>query len=149
MSRAPRPSRESMVSWKLAAVVLFQGLLLATVGLIAFSLFLGDHSEHIGRARTLAFGVIVYGELFRALASRSQSWTFWQLGPLTNPYLFGAVAISSLLQLAVVSIPALQPVFETVSHSWSEWAVLTLLALTPVTVIEMTKLAIQFWPSRR
>jgi Ca2+-transporting ATPase len=88
---------------------------------------------------------VVYGELFRALAARSQTWTFWQLGPLTNPSLFGAVIVSALFQAAIVSIPLFQPVFQTSSHSWWEWTILALLALTPVTVIEGWKIIRQFW----
>ena len=53
------------------------------------------------------------------------------------------MAISGLLQMSVVLIPFARPVFETVMHPLWEWAVLISLALTPVTVIELTKLARQ------
>ncbi|MEK6261219.1 MAG: cation-translocating P-type ATPase [Planctomycetota bacterium] len=147
MSRPPRSTRESIVSWQLGSTVLFRGLVLAVVGLSAFALLLGPEEKDVAHAQTMAFCIMVFGQLFLALSARSRTWTFWQVGPLTNPSLLGAVALSSLLQVTVVSIPALRPVFETVSLSWQEWGVLLLLALTPVTVVELIKFAGQFWSS--
>ena len=148
MSRRPRSPHESIVSWHLGSTVLFRGLLLAAVSLLAFALFLGPDAKDVANARTMTFCIMVFGQLFQALAARSRTLTFWQLGPFTNPYLFGAVAVSALLQVAVVSVPMLRPVFEIVSHPWWEWEVLVLLALTPVTVVELTKIAKQIWSSK-
>lgn len=144
MRRRPRRSNESMLSWSMGGVVLGQGLLLAIVGLVAFG-FAYDYETDLNQARTMTFCVVVYGELFRALAARSTIWTFWQLGPATNPYVFAAVAISALLQVSIIALPFARPVFETTSHTSLEWFVLVALALTPVTVIELVKLGRQFW----
>lgn len=143
MRRRPRRSSETMLSWSLAAVVLGQGALLAVVGLIAFGLGYSGEGD-LAQARTMTFCVVVYGELFRALAARSRIWTFWQLGPATNPYVFAAVAISSLLQVSIIAIPLTRPIFEANSHTLLQWAQLIMLALTPVTVIELVKLGRQF-----
>jgi Ca2+-transporting ATPase len=142
MRRKPRSSSATMLSWSLGGMVFGQGLLLAIVALVAFGV--GRFYEHdIDHARTLVFCVVVYGELFRALAARSRIWTFWQLRPETNPYLFAAVSISVLLQISIITFPFTRPIFEVTSHSYGEWILLTLLALTPVTVIELVKLARQ------
>ena len=93
----------------------------------------------------MTFCVVVYGELFRALAARSKIWTFWQLGPATNPYVFAAVVISALLQVSIIALPFTRPIFEVSSHTPLEWLLLVLLALAPVTVIELVKLGRQFW----
>ncbi len=142
MRRRPRLSNEAMLSWSLGGMVLGQGLLLALVGLAAFNYGL-SFEGNIDRARTLAFSVVVYGELFRALAARSRIWTFWQLRPETNPYLFAAVTISVLLQISILTMPFAQPIFQVTSHTFMEWLILITLALTPVTLIELFKLARQ------
>jgi Ca2+-transporting ATPase len=144
MRRRPRRSNESMLSWSLAGVVFGQGALLAIVGLAAFGISYG-HDGDVTKARTMTFCVVVYGELFRALAARSKIWTFWQLGPATNPYVFAAVAISALLQVSIIALPFTRPIFEASSHTPFEWLLLVLLALTPVTVIELVKLGRQFF----
>lgn len=143
MRRRPRRSNESMLSWSLGGVVFGQGVLLAIVGLAAFG-FGYDHEGDLNEARTMTFCVVVYGELFRALAARSSLWTFWQLGPATNPYVFAAVAISALLQVSIIALPFTRPIFEATGHTFLEWSVLVALALTPVTVIELVKLGRQF-----
>jgi Ca2+-transporting ATPase len=148
MTRKPRPPQESMLSLGLGATVIWQGVLLAVVALTAYGFVYRVHPDDTTRAGTMAFCVVVYGELFRALAARSRQWTFFQLGPFTNPYLFAAVAVSGLLQVSVVVIPFARPVFETVTHSPVEWAVMILLALAPVTAIELVKFVRQkLWPS--
>ncbi len=43
----------------------------------------------------------------------------------------------------MVLVPFARPVFETVEHAPWEWVILILLALTPVTVIELVKLVRQ------
>ncbi len=146
MRRRPRLSSETMLSWSLGGMVLGQGLLLAIVGLAAFGFGL-SREGNIDHARTLAFCVVVYGELFRALAARSRVWTFWQLRPETNPYLFAAVTISVLLQISIITMPFTRPIFQVTSHTFLEGIILSALALTPVTVIEVFKLTRQ-WTGR-
>jgi len=55
--------------------------------------------------------------------------------------LVGAIALSALLQFAIVTIPFLQPVFKVTPIPFrSEWGAIALLALSPVTVLELFKL---------
>lgn len=144
MRRRPRRTNDSMLSWSLGGLAFAQGILLAIVGVAAFGISYG-HDGNLTQARTMTFCVVVYGELFRALAARSKIWTFWQLGPATNPYVFTAVAISALLQVSIIALPFARPIFEVSSHTPFEWLLLSLLALTPVTVIELIKLGKQRW----
>jgi P-type Ca2+ transporter type 2C len=143
MRRKPRPPHESMLTPGLAAVVILQGILLATVALLAFGYVYMAHPEDEPRARALTFGVVVFAELFRASAARSRSLTFLQLGPFTNWYLFAALVSSGLLQVGTVVLPPARTIFETVPHTLTEWVVLGLLALTPVTIIEISKVVRQ------
>jgi magnesium-transporting ATPase (P-type) len=63
-----------------------------------------------------------------------------ELGFFSNPTLFGALTVSCLLQLSVVTLPFASPIFEAAAHPVQEWLLVLLLALTPVTIIEVTKL---------
>ena len=148
MHRRPRPPRAPMLSVGLGVTILFQGILIAAVAFVAFGITYSQHPDDVVRARTIAFCVLVYAELFRAFAARSRTVTFLQLGPFSNPYLFGAVLVSALLQLGVILVPFARPVFVTVTHPPEDWLWLFLLALTPVTIIEIAKLIWQMWVSR-
>ncbi len=143
MDRPPRRAGESILSWQLGFVILLQGCLVGLAGILAFGWSLQYDPGRVDRARAITFCVVVYAELFRALAARSRTLTFGQLGILTNPQLLLAITVSGLLQLSVAVIPFTQQVFDVPSHSLSEWFGIVLLALTPVTAIEVFKLISQ------
>lgn len=142
MRRRPRAATDTMLSWSLGGMILGQGLILTLVGQTAFGVG-WSWSGNLDQARTMTFSVVVFGELFRALAARSNIWTFWQLRAETNLYLFVAVVISSLLQFSIIALPSARPIFEVTSHSLEEWMLLIVLALLPVTIIEVIKLVRQ------
>ncbi|MBS0262576.1 MAG: cation-translocating P-type ATPase [Planctomycetes bacterium] len=139
MLRQPRPAGSSMLSRELLGWILVQGALLAAVGLITFGILDRAHPEEVAPVRTMTFCVVVAAELLRVLAARSQRWTFWQLGPLSNPLLFAAVAVSGLITASLLIVPVAGASFQTTRHAPWEWCVLTALALTPVTAIELAK----------
>jgi Ca2+-transporting ATPase len=64
-----------------------------------------------------------------------------ELGLFTNRYLFAAILVSAVLQVGLVALPPLRPLFETVPLSATEsWIVLGL-SLVPITLVETMKLA--------
>ena len=89
----------------------------------------------------MTFSIITFSQLFFAIGCRSQRFTMPQLGLFSNPFLLGAIVISGLLQLSVMTLPFAQPVFEVATHLTLEWLPLIALSLAPVTVIEVAKLA--------
>jgi Ca2+-transporting ATPase len=149
MRRRPRPPGEPVITARRWGLILAHGFLVAAVTTLGFALIYQGQPEHLPRARTFAFCLVSYGFMFYAFSCRSQRYTMPQLGFFSNPYLFGAVAVSGLLQLSVVTLPFARPVFESEQHFAGEWAVLILLALTPVTVIEVAKLLRAWHASRR
>ncbi|QDT52761.1 Calcium-transporting ATPase 1 [Caulifigura coniformis] len=139
MNHPPRQANESILSRKLGIAILFQGLLVGLVGLLAFGLSLRHRPDDVDRARAMAFCVLVYAELFRALGARSQTLTLRQLGFWKNPHLLLAILVSGLLQVSVAIVPFTGRVFDVPPHTWSEWGTIILLALTPLIVVELVK----------
>ncbi len=143
MRRKPRSPEESVLSLRLGLNILLQGALVGGAALAAFGIIYlndPDNPENLGRARTMAFCVLVYAELLRSLAARSQTLTLAQLGLFSNPALLGAIGVSFLLQLSVVTLPFARPFFESAQHFAWEWLLVFGLALVPVTVIELLKI---------
>ena len=66
---------------------------------------------------------------------------FWEVGAFTNMRLLGVVVFSVLLQLGIHHIPVAQAMFEIGPLSAADCALTLLVALGPVTVIEISKLA--------
>jgi Ca2+-transporting ATPase len=83
----------------------------------------------------------VFGELFRAFASRSPTKLFWEVGAFTNLRLLGVVVGSALIQIGIHHVPGLEALFQIGDLSISDCLLTLLLGLIPVTAIELTKLA--------
>ncbi len=145
LQRPPRHPDEPMLGRAEWRYIIMTGLLqaAATLGVFVWALNARDLSE----ARNLAFSVLVFGELFRAFAARSTTKLFWEVGAFTNMRLLGVVVFSVLMQLGIHYIPAAQAVFEVGPLSLADCGLTLLVALGPVTVIELSKLA-RRWRAR-
>ena len=148
MTRPPRPPREAVITREHGLRMLFHGTLVAAVAGVGFWLIYQGDDANLTRARTVTFCIMSYSQLFFAIGCRSQRYTVRELGLFSNPHLLGAIVISGLLQLSVVTLPFAQPVFEVTTHPSREWLLVILLSLTPVTIIEVVKLVDAFFKKR-
>jgi len=85
------------------------------------------------KARTMAFTAIVFFEFFLAYNCRSETNSVLKLGwkGLTaNKMLFYSILTSILLQVAIVYVPFLHPIFDTTALSPLELAICSLGALS-------------------
>ena len=138
LQRPPRHPDEPMLGRAEWRFIMATGLLQAAATLAVFLWALT--ARDLVEARNLAFSVLVFGELFRAFASRSTTRVFWEVGAFTNLRLLGVVVFSVLMQLGIHHMPAAQAVFEIGPLSAADCALTLLVALGPVTVIEVEKL---------
>jgi Ca2+-transporting ATPase len=89
----------------------------------------------------MAFVTLSFSELLRAFTSRSDKYPLLKMGLFSNRAMLYAVASSLLLLLAVVYIPFLQPIFNTVPLGWQQWEALLPLLAVPAIVAELAKWA--------
>jgi len=108
--------------------------------------YFGDSLE---QARAVTFCVLVYDELLRSLSARSNRKTVFGLGWFGNPWLLGTVVVCGLLQAGVVLTPGLRGWFEMPPHDTRHWVMIVVLALIPITVVELTKIVLAFTRGRR
>ena len=137
---APRPPREPVVTLRRGLLIVTHGILMAAAAMIGFWWIYQGQQENLPQARTVAFCTMAFSQLFFSLSCRSLRRTMPELGPLTNPYLLGAIALSAALQLGTVLLPFARPVFEVSHQLASEWLLIIALALAPVTIVEVAKL---------
>jgi P-type Ca2+ transporter type 2C len=69
-------------------------------------------SGDVVEARTIAFTTLVLAQLFNCFNARSDRVSAFP-GFFTNRYLWGAIAVSALLQIAVVQLGFLNEAFDT------------------------------------
>ena len=142
MRRPPRPPHEPVIPPAQGLQMLFHGLLVAAVCLIAFRMGGGADGASLAEARSFTFCVAAFSQLAFAIACRSDRRTAFSLGFARNPALLAAIGISVLLQVAIVVLPQARGVFDSGQMPWRSWLAIVGLALVPVTVAEALKLLV-------
>jgi P-type Ca2+ transporter type 2C len=126
MARKPRPLTERLVDGRMWRDVFEIGLVTAVLTLMTMDIYLPggliEGSGNLTTARTAGFTVLVVASLFNCLSARSDSASaFTQL--FANRWLWAAIVLSALLQVAVVHLPWLNIAFGTAPLTLQQWAV--------------------------
>ena len=121
----------------------FVGILTSVLTLAVYGYSLRNEDEIT--ARTHAFSFLVFAELFRSFACRSEHKTFFQMGLTSNLYHLAAVAIPISFQIILHHTELFRGIFKVNSISWTECFVMFALTLIPVTIIEVRKIIRQKW----
>ncbi|HEY5185602.1 MAG TPA: cation-translocating P-type ATPase C-terminal domain-containing protein [Actinomycetes bacterium] len=111
---------------------------LATIDLyLPGGLVEGIHS--LSNARTAGFTVLVLAQLFNSFTARSETVTAFHR-VLANRWLWGAVGLSALLQVAVVQLPFFNRAFTTTPLSLEQWLACLAMASAVLWASEIRKL---------
>jgi potassium/sodium efflux P-type ATPase len=143
MSWPPRRSTDRVIDAEMWVGILWVGAVMAVVTLVALDLRLPagivGGSGSVAEARTMAFTTLVLAQLFNCFNARSDHTSaFRRL--FTNRWLWGAIALSALLQVAVVQLPFLNRAFHTTPLDLDEWLICIGLASVVLWAAEAKKL---------
>jgi Ca2+-transporting ATPase len=139
MIRPPRPFEEQILGKPQWIMIAVTGAMQAGCSLAVY--YWALQYRDLADARNLAFSTLVFGELFRAFAARSDRKLFWQVGAFSNVLLLAVVIASASLQLAIHHIPFTQRLFDLEQISMQECLLTLLVGLIPVSALELYKLA--------
>ncbi len=149
MQRPPRPRGQGLITGALLYRVLTVGGLGAVTVFVLFNRELG-RSDNLALARTLAVNALVMFEIFYLLSARTLSDSIWHtrywLG--VRPTLW-AIGLVLLLQLAFTYWPASQTLFGLAPLSASHWLLMLLVTSPILFLVELEKLLIRHFASRR
>ena len=143
MARPPRRLNDRVIDGQMWVGIVWVGIVMAAASLAALDLGLDGGilggSGDITNARTMAFTTLVLAQLFNAFNARSDRVSaFHRL--FTNRLLWAAVALSLLLQIAVVQVPFMNEVFDTSPLSIGRWTICVGLASLVLWANEAKKL---------
>jgi len=140
LNRPPRRRDAFLFDLHEGIMIPVQGLIigLCTIGAFYISYYIFE--EGIDTARTMAFSVLTISQLFHALNCRSQTHSFFSIGPLKNKWLLLAVGLSFTIHMAVVYVPFLEPIFKTVPLNFQDWYLVVLISSAPFVLMELFKL---------
>jgi P-type Ca2+ transporter type 2C len=142
MSQPPRPRGEGVITGRMWAGIFYVGAIMAAGTLLVLDASLPggliEGSGDMRYAQTMAFTTLVLFSLFTVFNSRSDERSgFAEL--FTNAWLWGAVALSLLLQAAVIYVPFLQQAFSTVALEPGDWLVCAAVASSVLWLRELSK----------
>jgi Ca2+-transporting ATPase len=117
MERPPRPPQENIFAHGMWQDIVWVGLLMGSVALLAQGWAYHTGSTHW---QTMVFTVLTLSQLGNVLAMRSEKESVFQQGLWSNPKLFGVVLFTFALQMATIYIPFLNQIFKTTPLSLNE-----------------------------
>ena len=135
MGRPPRRPDASILGAGLWQHAVWVGLLMGgvTLAVQAGAIEVGWHWQ------TMVFTVLAFLQLAHSLAVRSERESTLRLGFRSNMPLLITVLVTALVQLALIYLPLLQPIFETEALGLAEVAVVALVTPIPFVAVEVEK----------
>ncbi len=142
MRKPPRPAGEGVITPRMWLSIAYIGVAMGVSALLVLDASLpGGFIEGSGNmryAQTMTFNTLVLLSLFNLFNARSEEQSAFA-GLFSNKWLWGAVGLSLLLQLAVIYVPFLQHAFSTVSLSLEDWLLCTLASSSVLWLSELRK----------
>lgn len=150
MARKPRKLTDRVIDGQMWGDIIFIGLIMAAVTLIGMDMHLAGglftdrsvdavgHDAQMTEARTMGFTILVFAQMLNALCSRSHDQSVF-VGLFANKWLWGAIALSALLQVVVIYVPFLNTAFGTMPLSAGAWAECLGLAMVVLVASELRK----------
>jgi len=136
MQRPPRPPSESVFAHGMWQHMLWVGLLMGGVTLLTQAWAIANGSAHW---QSMVFTVLTLSQLGHVLAIRSERESLFTQGLWSNRLLTGALLLTFALQMAVLYVPWLNPVFKTQPLSLGELGICLALSLVVFVGVEIEK----------
>lgn len=150
MARKPRKLTDRVIDGQMWGDIIFIGIIMAAVTLIGMDMHLAGglftdrsvdaigHDAQMTEARTMGFTILVFAQMLNALCSRSHDQSVF-VGLFANKWLWGAIALSALLQVVVIYVPFLNTAFGTMPLSAGAWFECLGLAMIVLVASELRK----------
>ena len=136
MKDKPRKIDEPLLSKSFALEILFEGILISCVTLVAF--YIGKEVSR-ETASTMAFSTLCLARLLHGLNCRGKA-SFFKLGVFSNKASWFATLLGILLWGMIVTIQPLMSIFEIAMLSKAQFISIGILAFVPLVVIQVIKL---------
>ncbi|MEG4009122.1 cation-transporting P-type ATPase [Microcoleus sp. Pol11C1] len=154
MKRPPFSPRESIFARGLGSYMIRIGIIFAilTIAMMSWAYGYTTSPNHVGDPeawKTMVFTTLCLAQMGHAIAIRSNTQLTIELNPLTNVFVWGAVIVTTILQLMLIYVPPLRAFFGT--HYLTGFELLVCFGFSALMFvwIEMEKLFLRFYKSRK
>jgi P-type Ca2+ transporter type 2C len=139
MKRPPRRPEARLLDGGRLLAIGGEGLMLGLIALGAFSYSLYGLHQELDQARTVVFTVMVVAQLVHVFNCRSERLSLFQLGVGTNRALVWTFLLSLVVQVAVLTVPAVAPIFKVAPLPIEDWVLMGAMGLLPFFLMELIK----------
>ena len=136
MQQPPRHPKESIFARGLGRHIIWVGILIGSLTLLAQYLFKDMEEAHW---RTIAFTVLCFGQMCHVFAIRSDYRSLFSQGLWSNKALVGAVLITLVLQILIIYVPFFNPIFRTAPLTGYELLITLALSFVVFIAVEIEK----------
>ncbi len=153
MTRKPRHINARVIDFRMWLGVFEIGLVIAVVALLTMDMYLpggliaqidaDTRAGDMATARTAGFTVLVMAHLLQCFNARSETTSAFA-NLFTNRWIWAAVGLSAVLQIAVVNIGFLNVAFGTVPLNLDQWLICLAMASVVLWYSELRKLLLNF-----
>ena len=137
MKQKPRDSKDGIFSNGVGFDVVYQGLLVSALTLIAY--IIGRSMGGAEHGTTMAFLTMSMSEIFHSFNMRSLRGSIFTLKK-QNMVLWGAGLLALILTTVVIEVPFIAEAFKFSVIGWDEYAIALGLAILVIPVVEIVKL---------
>ncbi len=150
MNRKPNKPKKGVFTKGMVWRIVYQGIMIGGLTLIAFMLGLATTTKPIGNltldqskievGQTMAFLTLALSELVHVFNIRNNKKSIFTTKIFNNMKLIGAVIISALLMFIIIFIPALREIFSIPALPTENILELIVIILAPLAIVEIFKL---------
>ncbi len=140
MERKPSDTKHGIFYGGLVFNIVVEGCFIGALAFLAFIIgrvFFDVGGEPIV-ARTMTFAVLSLSQLVHSFNLRSEKSIF-KTGIFGNLKLVGTFILGTIMQVTVISVPALSAIFKTSPLNMTQWIIVAALSIIPILVVEIEK----------
>src|SRR3989344_5115945 len=137
LAQKPRSMKDTIISKEVIPFLLIVVFLMVsgTVGM-----FYAYQPFGIERARTVAFALMIFFQLFNALNMRSLKHSIFRIGIFSNQLMTGALLVSFIAQLLLMTLPVTRRMFGLVLLTFTEFIWIIMISFSIIVFVELFKM---------
>lgn len=136
LNRPPRKITDTIISREVIPYLIILVVLMASVTVFAFQAYLPYGVE---KARTVAFALMIFFQLFNVMNMRSLELSVFKIGLFSNSFMTGALIISFILQALIMVLPVTREAFGLVLLSSLEFFWIIFACTSVIVCVELFK----------
>ncbi|MBA4416536.1 MAG: ATPase [Syntrophus sp. (in: bacteria)] len=140
MKQPPRPTKQPVINWEMQRSTIVQATVMTIAVLLVYYCAIKLYPQDAKHAQTIAFGTLCLSELLRAFTARSERHSIFSIGIFTNRWMTWAVIGSAIIVFMAIYVPFLQPIFDTVSLTFTDWCLMAPFIIMDSVAAEINKI---------